>query len=84
MHRQFPSYLTKGFIDTEQPYECIRYSGLNGETEGLITVLLDQTLNSRYYCKHIMQHSATDKCRMHYSQIETSYTGVNTNNRKEP
>ena len=48
----------------------MKYTGLKGETEGLITAAQDQALNTRYYSKHIKQGS-TDRCRMFHTQAET-------------
>ena len=49
----------------------MKHIGLKGETEGLITAAQDQTLNTRYYSKHIMKEGHTDRCRMCHSQAET-------------
>ena len=48
----------------------MKYSGLKGETEGLRTAAQDQTLNTRYYNKHIRKEGHTDRCKMCHSQPE--------------
>ena len=49
----------------------MKHTGLKGETEGLITAAQDQTLNTRYYRKHIIKQGTTDRCRMCHTQPET-------------
>ena len=49
----------------------MKYTGLKGETEGLITAAQDQALNTRYYSKHIIKQGSTDRCRMCDTQAET-------------
>ena len=49
----------------------MKYTGLKGETEGLITAAQDQALNTRYYSKHIIKQGSTDRCRMCHTQVET-------------
>ena len=49
----------------------MKYTGLKGETEGLITAAQDQALNTRYYSKHIIKQGSTDRCRMCHTQAET-------------
>ena len=62
MYGKFPSYLDKEYIDIEQSFLWMNYSGLKGETEGFIATAQDQALNTRYYSKHIMKEGFTDKC----------------------
>ena len=49
----------------------MKYTGLKGETKGLITAAQDQALNTRYYSKHIIKQGSTDRCRMCHTQAET-------------
>ena len=49
----------------------MKHTGLKGETEGLITAAQDQTLNTRYYSKHIIKQGTTDRFRMCHTQPET-------------
>ena len=49
----------------------MKYSGLKGETEGLITAVQDQALNTMYYNKHIMKEGHTVKCRMCQSATDS-------------
>ena len=71
MHGKFPKYLQEGHIDVEMSFQWIKYTGLKGETEGLITAAQDQALNIRFYSKHIIKKGSTDRCRMCHSQAET-------------
>ena len=52
-------------------FQWMRYTGLKGETEGLITATQDQALNTRYYSKHIIKKESTDRWRMFDTQAET-------------
>ena len=52
-------------------FQWMKYTGLKGETEGLITAAQDQALNTRYYSKHIIKQGSTDRCRMFHTQAET-------------
>ena len=52
-------------------FQGMKYTGLKGETEGLITAAQDQALNTRYYSKHIIKQGSTDRCRMCHTQVET-------------
>ena len=54
-HGKFPNYLDKDHMDAELSFEWMKHNGLKGETEGLITAAQDQTLNTRYYSKHIIK-----------------------------
>ena len=49
----------------------MKYTGIKGENEGLITAVQDQALNTRYYSKHIIKQGTTDRCRMCHTQPET-------------
>ena len=71
MHDQLPKYLQEGHIDIEMSFQWMKYTGLKGETEGLITAAQDQALNTRYYSKHIIKHGSTDRCRVCHNQAET-------------
>ena len=71
MHGKFPKYLQEGHIDVEMSFQWMKYTGLKGETEGLITAAQDQALNTRYYSKHIIKEGSTDRCRMYHTQAET-------------
>ena len=64
-------YLEKDHIDQEMSFQWMKYTGLKGETEGLITAAQDQALNTRYYSKHIIKQGSTDRCRMCHTQAET-------------
>ena len=64
MHGKFPNYLDKDHVDVELSFEWMKHTGLKGETEGLITAVQDQALNTRYYSKHIIKQGTTDRCRM--------------------
>ena len=66
-----PNYLDKDHVDVELSFECMKHTGLTGETEGLITAAQDQALNTRYYSKHIIKQGTTDRCRMCHTQPET-------------
>ena len=55
MHGKFLNYLDKEHVDVELSFEWMKHTGLQGETEGLITVAQNQALNTRYYSKHIMR-----------------------------
>ena len=67
MHGKFPKYLDNNHIDMQLSFEWMKHTGLKGETKGLITA----ALNTRYYSKHIIKQSSTDKCRMCNRQPET-------------
>ena len=54
MHGKLPKYLEKDHVDQEMSFQWMKYTGLKGETEGLITAAQDQALNTRYYSKHII------------------------------
>ena len=71
MHGKFPNYLDKDHVDVELSFQWMKHTGLKGETEGLITAAQDQTLNTRYYCKHIIKQGTTHRCRMCHTQPET-------------
>ena len=71
MHGKFPNYLDKDHMDIELSFEWMKHTGLKGETEGLITAVQDQALNTRYYSKQIIKQGTTDRCRMCHTQPET-------------
>ena len=71
MHGKLPKYLEKDHVDQEMSFQWMKYTGLKGETEGLITAAQDQALNTRYYSKHIIKQGSTDRCRMYHTQAET-------------
>ena len=71
MHGKLPKYLEKDHVDQEMSFQWMKYTGLKGETEGLITAAQDQALNTRYYSKHIIKQGSTDRCRMCHTQAET-------------
>ena len=71
MHGKLPKYLEKDHVDQEVSFQWMKYTGLKGETEGLITAAQDQALNTRYYRKHIIKQRSTDRCRMYHTQAET-------------
>ena len=48
MHGKLPKYLEKDHVDQEMSFQWMKYTGLKGETEGLITAAQDQALNTRY------------------------------------
>ena len=37
MHGKFPNHLGEGYIDIQQSFQWMKYSGLKGEAEGLKT-----------------------------------------------
>ena len=47
MHGKLPKYLEKDHVDQEMSFQLMKYTGLEGETEGLITAAQDQALNTR-------------------------------------
>ena len=47
MHEKFPTLLAKGYIDTEQSFQWMKYSELKGEREDLVTAAQDQALKSQ-------------------------------------
>ena len=55
MHGKLHKYLEKDHVDQEMSFQWMKYTGLKGETEGLITAAQDQALNTRYYSKHIIK-----------------------------
>ena len=61
----------KRIVDKQQSFQWKKHVGLKGGTEGLIAAAQDQTLNTRYYNKHIMKEDHTDRYRMCCSQLET-------------
>ena len=71
MHDKLFKYLHEFHTDIEISFQWMKYTGLKGETEGLITAAQDQVLNVRYYNKHIIKHGSTDRCRMCHTQVET-------------
>ena len=60
MHGKLPKYLEKDHVDQEMSFQWMKYTGLKGETEGLITAAQDQALNTRYYSKHIIKQGSND------------------------
>ena len=70
MHGKFPNYLDKDCMDAELSFKWMKYTGLQGETEGLITAVQDQAPSTRYSSKHIMEQGTTDRCRMCHTQSE--------------
>ena len=48
MHGKLPKYLEKDHVDQQMSFQWIKYTGLKGETDGLITAVQDQALNTRY------------------------------------
>ena len=66
MHGKLSKYLEKDHVDQEMSFQWMKYTGLKGETEGLITATQDQALNTRYYSRHIIKQGSTDRCRMCY------------------
>ena len=70
MHGKFPNYLDKGHVDVVLSFEWMNYTGLKGETEGLITAAQDKALNTIYYSKCIIKQGTTDRCRMCHTQPE--------------
>ena len=71
MHGKFSNYLDKDHVDVELSFEWMKHTGLKGETEGLITAVQDQALNTRYYGKHIIKQGTMDRCRICHTQLET-------------
>ena len=71
MHGKFPKYLQEDHVDVEMSFQWMKYTGLKGETEGLIIAAQGQVLNTRYYIKHIIKKGSTDRCRMCHTQTET-------------
>ena len=71
MYGKLPNYLDKHHVDVELSFEWMKYIGLKGETEGLITAAQDQALNTRYYSKHIIKQGTTERCRMCHTQPVT-------------
>ena len=71
MHGRLPKYLAQDHVNMEMSFQWMKYTGLKGETEGLITAAQDQALNTRYYSKHIIKQGTTDRCRMCHTQPET-------------
>ena len=71
MHGKFPNYLHNDHRDISQSFQWMKYTGLKGETEGLIIAAQDLALNARYYCKHVVKQGATDKCKMFHGHPET-------------
>ena len=71
MHGKLPKYLEKYYVDQEMSFQWMKYTGLKGETEGLITAAQDQALNIRYYSKHIIKQESTDRCKSCHTQVET-------------
>ena len=61
VHGKIPKYLGKDHVDQEMSFQWMKYTGLKGETEGLITAAQDQALNTRYYSKHIIKQGSTDR-----------------------
>ena len=87
MHGKLPKYLEKDRVDQEMSFQWMKYTGLKGETEGLITAAQDQALNTRYYSKHIIKQGSTDRCRMYHTQVKTGAYHIwmsNTSSRKVP
>ena len=70
LHGKLPKYLEKDHIDQEMSFQWMKYTGLKGETEGLIMAAQDQALTTRYYSKHIIKQGSTDRCRMCHTQAE--------------
>ena len=71
MHGKLPKYLENDYVDQEISFQWLKYTGLKGETEGLITAAQDQALNTRYYSKHVIKQGSIDRCRMCHTQVET-------------
>ena len=46
MHGKLPKYLEKDHVDQEMSFQWMKYTGLKGETEVLITAAQDQALNT--------------------------------------
>ena len=46
MYSNFPKYLSKDYVGTELSFQSMKYTGLKGETEGLVTAAQDQSLNT--------------------------------------
>ena len=68
MHGKFLKYVDKDYVDTELSFQWMMYMGLKGETAGLITAAWDQSLDIRYYSKHISKQGTADTCRMCHNQ----------------
>ena len=68
---KLPKYLEKDHVDQEILFQWMKYTGLKGEAEGLITAAQDRALNTRYYSKHIIKQGSTDRWRMCHTQAET-------------
>ena len=66
-----PSTWRKIILDQEISFQWMKYTGLRGETKGLLTAAQDQALNTRYYSKHIIKQRSTDRCKMCHTQAET-------------
>ena len=71
IHGKLTKYLEKDHVDQEMSFQWMKYTGLKGETEGLITTTQDQALNTRYYSKHIIKQGSTDRYRMCHTKAET-------------
>ena len=68
--KQFPGFSLNFMCVTELSFKWMKHTGLKGETEGLITAVQDQALNTRYYSKHIIKQGTTDRCRMCHKKPE--------------
>ena len=62
IHWKFTKHLDNECIDAELSFQWIKHITLKGEKEGLIIIVQDQSINSRYCHKHILKKGAIGKC----------------------
>ena len=74
LHGQYLKILEKPHVDLVTTNKWL-LSNLKGETEGLLVVAQDQSLNTRNYQKVICDQQVESKCRM-YSQHEETVNHI--------
>lgn len=73
LHGKHPHNITQPHIDQEASNTWLRRGNVYSETEGFMVAIQDQTINTRYYSKHIIKNpnTTTDQCRLCKQQLET-------------
>lgn len=73
LHGKHQQQLAQTYIDKQASNAWLRTGNIYSETEGFMIAIQDQTINTKYYSKHIIKdpNTQTDKCRLCKQQIET-------------